>query len=136
MSTSISLHGYTPGHPWFYVRGGIPLTPKQILATVKVSGYRGYLRDEIASAAARCEPRRSIELRSLRAKAFTSLCYDLSGYRRAVFSLHRYRQHSAQIECTDAHSSVSFKHNHLVGDFAHLVWIDELLSQQRDLFDC
>jgi leucine dehydrogenase len=32
------------------------------------------------------------------------------------------------------HVAISLKHNHLVNDFAHLVWLDELITRQGDLF--
>ncbi|MBA4226225.1 MAG: hypothetical protein C0456_06290 [Hyphomonas sp.] len=135
MSTSTSL-GYDAGHPWYYVLGGVPLGPKKILNAVRRRGYRGYLQDEIASADGRCEPRRSQELRSIRQKVASSLRDDLAQYRRAVLHLRRYRKSSDRQSCTDIHTAVSLKHNHLFNDLAHLDWIDELLSVQLDLFEC
>lgn len=135
MSTS-TLLGYDAGHPWYYVLGGVPLGPKQILAAVRIRKYRGYLREEIAGADARCEPRRSEELRCLRQKVVASFRCDLAQYRRAVLHLRRYRKATDRQTCTDIHTSVSLKHNHLFNDLAHLAWIDELLSIQADLFEC
>ena len=66
MSASLSPSDYSPGHPWYYVLGGQPLMPRQILDEVRAEGYRGYNRDEIAQTAGHCEPRRSQELRALR----------------------------------------------------------------------
>jgi len=66
MSAPLSHTDYPPGHSWFYRLGGKPLSPRQILAKVKEEGYRGYLRDDIALADSRCQPRRSQELRVLR----------------------------------------------------------------------
>ena len=135
MSTSISL-GYGPGHPWYYVQGGVPLGPKQILASARRKGYRGYLQDDIANAAGRCEPRRSQDLRILRAKVVASLSSDLAGYRRVVRDLRRHRLEVPGGECHEVHTAVSLKHNHLFNDLAHLSWIDELLAVQLDMFEC
>lgn len=130
------LRRHNSGHPWYYVLGGPPLTPKQILASVKRQGYHGYLRDEIATAASRCEPRRSSELRALRSRALDSLRFDLSRYRSAVRELRAHRTSCNDVVCTDAHVAVSLKHNHIFNELAHLAWINDLLTEQRDLFDC
>jgi hypothetical protein len=132
MSTS-NVSGYEPGHPWYYVLGGSVLSPKQILARVQKSGYRGYAREQIAEADARCEPRRTQELRELRSVAIANLRRDHSGYRHAVFALRT--KASPQLECQDVHVAVSLKHNHLYNEFAHLVPLDALLSRQPDLFE-
>lgn len=136
MSAPLSFHDYDPGHPWYYLLGGKPLTLKQIREHVGRRGYRGYNRDEIATASGRCEPRRSQELRTLRSVALGRLKEDISGYRRAVFLLHEFRAAPDTDECAEVHVSVSLKHNHLFNEFAHLLWIDELLTHQLDLFEC
>lgn len=136
MSAPLSPSDYSNGHPWYYVRGGQPLTPKQILAEVREEGYRGYNRDEIALAASRCEPRRSQDLKSLRRKHYDRLRFDLSGYRRAVRDLRTHREANTELKCYDVHVSIGLKMSHLYNEFAHLAWIDELLSHQPDLFDC
>lgn len=131
-----SAGGYTPGHPWYYRLGGRPLTPKQIIAEVKHERYRGYLREEIALAESRCEPRRSQELRQLRKQTLERLRFDLSGYRRAVRTMRSYAPGDYYPICSDPFLSVGLKHSHLFNDFAHLVWLDELLAVQPDLFEC
>lgn len=136
MSAPLSPSAYGAGHPWYNVLGGKSLTPKQILADVLRTKYRGYNREEIAIADARCEPRRSQDLRHLRATALQRVRKDLAGYRRAIFSVHEHRWECGARECADAHVSAALKHNHVFNELAHLVWIDELLSQQLDLFEC
>jgi hypothetical protein len=136
MSAPLSYRHYSNGHPWYYVLGGEPLMPKQILGEVRAEGYRGYNRAEIELAASRCEPRRSQDLRALRAVAFKRLRFDLSGYRRAVRNLRKHRTECDAVECHDVHVSIGLKMSHLYNEFAHLIWIDELLTHQLDLFDC
>ena len=41
-------------------------------------------------------------------------------------------EQEAQPICSDIHTNMSLKHNHLYDDFAHLVYIDDLLSQQPE----
>jgi len=41
---------------------------------------------------------------------------------------------SGETACTDIHTGISLKHNHLYNDFAHLLTLDNLLSKQPDLF--
>ncbi len=132
--------GYRPGHPWYYKLGGVVHKPKQILAAVKASGYRGYKLDEIEKADSKYEPDRSATLRKIRESALMELKADLECYREVVRGLRAFRNVSdkdqeAQPICSDIHMSMSLKYNHLYNDFAHLVYIDDLLSQQPDLFD-
>jgi hypothetical protein len=138
MEKTVSHASYNAGHPWYYLLGGRVLSPKQIKASVERSLYQGYLADYIASADKKSEPHRSKALRDLRAGAAHQLRRDLSGYRRRVLELHRYRATSPLTEpptcCAEIHTNISLKHNHLYNDFAHLITIDALLSMQTDLF--
>ncbi len=131
--------GYCPGHPWFYFLGGKPRRPKEILEATRLSGYQGYARDRIAAADAMAEPKRSETLRAMRSGFETDLKRDISRYRECVRELRRtdwiMPDGEAVISCSEIHTSLSLKHNHMVNDFAHLIWLDELLSQQLDLFD-
>lgn len=131
--------GYGSGHPWYYHLGGAVLMPRQILAEVRASGYRGYARETIEAADRLAEPRRSQTLRSYQSRFRDELKRDLSGYRRSVRELRAYRQkHSGEpvaSTCEGVHVAISLKHNHLVNDFAHLLWLDDLLTRQGDLFD-
>jgi hypothetical protein len=133
-----SWNGYRPGHPWFYVLGGMVLMPKEILTEVKASGYQGYMADTIAKADNKPEPQRSESLRQIRAKVHCDLISDLSCYRECARELHQYRitaiYNGGGPECREIHTSISLKHNHLYNDFAHLVRLDKLLSRQPDLF--
>lgn len=130
--------GYSEGHPWYYVRGGKVLTPRQICEDARTSGYRGYMRHDIEKADALAEPKRSAELRAIREKVMIDLRRDLSGYRRVVFALHALRRAYPEPwdkpSCDDVHTAVSLKHSHLFSDFAHLIWLDDLLMRQPDLF--
>ncbi len=131
--------GYRPGHPWYYKLGGVVHKPKAILAAVKDREYQGYKRDDIHQADNRQEPERSSTLRSLRLSALNDLQADLRTYREFARALHDYRkmdkaEQGAQPICSDIHMSMSLKYNHLYNDFAHLNFIDELLTRQLDLF--
>lgn len=134
----LTFADYGTGHPWYYHLGGSVLTPKQIKENVCQDGYRGYLRDDIAKADQRAEPSRSAALRKLRDRALSELKRDLSGYRQRALELLRSRRENMIVEystcCDDVHTNISLKHNHLYNGFAHLVYIDELLNQQGDLF--
>jgi len=44
-------------------------------------------------------------------------------------------EHADEPRCTDLHSGVSLKHNHLFNDLAHLAELERLIVQQLDLFD-
>ena len=136
----IEHRGYQPGHPWFYKLGGKVLRPKQILSAVKASGYQGYRFDDIQQAGNKAEPHRSAALRNIRQEVLTRLISDLSCYRAYARELRDYRaideaDRPEQPICSDIHTSMSLKHNHLYNGFAHLAVIDDLLSSQPDLFD-
>lgn len=129
--------GYGSGHPWYYNLGGKVLSPKQIKESVKQSGYQGYMRSDIAAADNRAEPQRSQTLREMRRKAMLDLASDLNGYRARARELAAFRsEHPEPCEpsSADIHTNISLKHNHLFNDFAHLIWLDDLLSKQGDLF--
>lgn len=98
--------------------------------------YRGDLQEEIALSAARCEPRRSEELRKIRVSVLSSLRIDLARCCVLVRALRPSRRSGEAAERSDLHTAVSLKHNHLCNDLANLDWIDKLLSMQLDLFDC
>lgn len=127
-----------PGHPWFYVLGGKPLYPRQILEAVERAEYRGYLAREIDRTDSLCEPRRSTVLRSMRTKALADYRADLSRYREVARDLYLHRAKRPCVEsvhCGSVHESMSLKHNHLFNDLAHLRVLAQMLDRQRDLFD-
>jgi len=131
--------GYNAGHPWFYFLGGPVLSPKQIQESVRITGYGGYMADDIGQADRKSEPRRSTELRALRDEVRRMLSADISRYREVARELHRYRRdvptENPARSCADVHTAMSLKHNHIFNHFAHLQSLDEALSKQRDLFD-
>ncbi len=130
--------GYSPGHCWYYKLGGQIPYPKQICAAVKISGYRGYAEERIAAADQKPEPLRSEALRQLRDKFLFNLKADLAIYRRRALELSILRKRGGEIcldgSARDIDTSMSLKHNHLYNGFAHLIWLDELLAKQGDLF--
>ncbi len=134
-----SCGGYSPGHPWYYVRGGAVLMPSEILAEVKASGYRGYMAERIAETDTHNEPKRSERLRAIKADVLNSFRADLRRYREVVSELRRFRRRCGAMEaletCEAIHTSVSLKHNHLYNGFAALAYLEQLLSRQPDLFD-
>ena len=69
---------YHPGHPWYYLLGGVPPFPKQIMLKVEDSGYRGYRQQYIEEAATKAEPARSAALRGIQKEARKSLLDHLS----------------------------------------------------------
>jgi hypothetical protein len=131
-------NGYSPGHPWYYLLGGAVLMPRAILEQTRASGYRGCSAAAIEAADRLAEPKRSASLRALHQRFYEDLQCDLSRYRACVRNLRldrkRRRRPERPTQCDDVHVAISLKHNHLVNDFAHLVWLEELLSQQGDLF--
>ncbi len=131
--------GYNPGHPWYYFLGGRPKRPREILEATRACGYQGYARDDIAAADAMAEPKRSETLRAIRAKFKADLRRDISRYRECVRELRRTDWQLPKPGVTtaslDIHTALSLKHNHMENHFGHLIYLDELLSQQGDLFE-
>jgi len=135
-------HGYHAGHPWYYLLGGIVPTPKQIRAAASASNYRGYMAHNLYEIDKQPEPKRYGNLRKWRNKFKEDLKSDLSRYRVVVRELHKTREtqdwNVIPSCCDDVHTAMSLKHAHLYNDFAHLHFIDELLSKggkQLDLFE-
>lgn len=131
--------GYEPGHPWYYLLGGKPLTPKEILEATRHSGYRGYAQERIAALDKLVEPKRSQSLRAQRDKYRSDLRRDIRRYRACIRELRNtvtiIRDGESPIEWNDVYTALSLKHNHMVNNFGHLILLEELLSKQRDLFD-
>lgn len=136
MKFSKNTTGYNYRHPWYYVRGGQMITPKQIRAEVTASDYCGYMAEDIERIADRSEPQRSEKLRQIKADVIRELNSDLSQYRSVALKLHRLRSDETSVEiCNDIHTNMSLKYAHIYNCFAHLKYLDSLLSQQGDLFD-
>lgn len=123
---------YSSGHPWYYVLGGKVPSIKKIWEEAKASGYKGYLREDIANASGN-----NSKLRQIRQEAVQSLKRDISRYRECAFELNQIRKISnpANPKCLDVHTAISLKRNHIYNDVAHIRYIDELLSQQPELFE-
>ncbi len=75
-------------------------------------------------------------LRYYRFTHLDRLRFDLAGYRCAMRNLRAHRAAIAETKCEDVHICMGLKLSHLYNEFGHLLWIDELLSHQLDLFDC
>lgn len=138
--TALNHTNYTPCDIWYYILGGAVLMPSVILENVKASSYKGYLQADIEEANNLPEPRRSRALRKFRSKVKVELFDDLSKYRQCINALRRYRalpkqDRLSQLPCSDVHTAVSLKYSHLYNGFAHLIWLDDLLTEQLDLFD-
>ena len=75
----------------------------------------------------------------MRAQFISELRSDLSCYREVARNLRTYRLKSTAVDeetsCEDIHVAASLKHNHIFYKLAHLIVIDDFLSEQPDLFD-
>lgn len=134
-----SHNEYSICHPWYYFLGGRVLSPKEIWQSVKIDGYRGYAKEDIEQADKQTEPKRTHKLRALRQQFYADLRDDLALYRQYALSFHRQKEGhihlSEQSICREIDTDMSLKTSHLINDFAHLIWLDELLFIQPDLFD-
>ena len=132
-------HGYNVGHPWYYYLGGAIPMPKQIFCHVEQGSYGGYMAGEIVKTDKRPEPQRTEHLRALRQKFKSDLFEDLNRYRELVRELRIYRDQALprdeQAVCDNIHTNMSLKTSHLINDFAHIISLNRLLDQQRDLFE-
>ncbi len=134
---TLNFNDYNAGHPWYYKLGGRVLTPKEILTTVKLSGYQGYLVDDIVRIDKKSEPERSKALREIKGKCVKDLWRDISCYRNLAYQL-RFERELCGIDDLSAssnqlHTSMSLKHNHIYNDLAHLNFLDDL-QKQYELF--
>ena len=134
--------GYNAGHPWYYRLGGDIPKPKQILQLVQLGDYRGYAEEDIKAADTMAEPKRSEKLKYFKKQFEKDLKQDLAIYRQKVVELNRLRKDNSHDPlqdsfncCDDVYTAMSLKFSHLINDFAHLVYLEELLSWQIDLFD-
>ena len=78
---------YSSGHPWYYVLGGKVPSIKKIWEEAKASGYKGYLREDIANASGN-----NSKLRQIRQEVVQSLKRDISRYRECAFDLNQVRK--------------------------------------------
>lgn len=130
--------GYNEGHPWYYVLGGPVPFPSEIRAAARRSFYKGWRERDIRRIDLLPEPQRATALRTLRREVVDEYRRDISVYRQCANALRRHRREypgpSEDPVCDDVHTAMSLKYCHLFNAFAHLGWIDELLSRQPDLF--
>ena len=134
---SLSGGGYSPGHPWYYFLGGKIRGPKSILKDVLASGYQGY-RTDIDDACNLVEPKRSEQLRRIKAEVLGQYRADLERYREVIWELRKTPTHDrgpdSTVSSAPIHTSASLKYCHLYNDLAHLIRMDDALSVQGDLF--
>lgn len=137
-TTPLTHGGYQAGHPWYYYLGGRIPRLKEIRDAAIHSGYRGYMAERIDTLDALPEPRRSQELRALRAIVRGEVSGDIRRYRVVVRQLRFYRHEQATTSprhsCDDVHTAMSLKYAHIYNGFAHLHVLDTLLGKQLDLF--
>tara|TARA_R110002096_G_scaffold425908_2_gene635010 strand:- start:593 stop:1000 length:408 start_codon:yes stop_codon:yes gene_type:complete len=130
---TLTFNGYNAGHPWYYKLGGTILTPKEILTTVKLSGYQGYMADDIVRIDKKAEPERSKALREIKDKILVSMWRNISCYRLLANQLRFERKLNGidrlNTSSNELHTSMSLKHNHIYNDLAHLNYLDDLLTQ-------
>lgn len=137
----ISYQDYTPSHPWYYYLGGERLSLKQIRAIARAEADRYPLKlmaKTTIDANNLTEPKRSEELRKLKAQIIQDLHKDISIYRTVVRKLNYQRKYDPTKEpfttCDDVHTSMSLKYAHLYHDFSKLDFVNKMLTQQADLF--
>lgn len=139
MTKTVQANDYGAGHCWYYKLGGKALTPKQILADVKKSGYQGYMQDDFEKLNKKAEPMRSAGIRKLTLKVKESLKHNMAQYRKYARELADLRKHPSLLDqdpiCSDVDMNMSLKHNHIYNDFAHLVYLETIKSKQLDLFE-
>jgi hypothetical protein len=130
---------YSPGHPWYYLLGGRIRPPGSILQDALDRGYQGYAAADIAATSQQAEPQRSAALRQLKTRFYADYRRDLATYRQLAHQLRQRRKQGLDDRnapvCAEIHTSISLKYCHLYNDLAHLTFLDDLLSYQRDLFD-
>lgn len=133
----LTYSDYSEGHPWFYVLGGTPMRLKDIKAYVNETKGTGYLDREIEAVDARAEPKRSEDIKAMRASIRTDLAKDIRRYRECLRELATHRasyDETGEIKCDDIHVSLGLKFSHLLNGFGNLRALDAL-AVQKDLFD-
>ncbi len=139
MTSNVTYSDYSIGHPWYYFLGGKPLMPSEIAKSIKAEGFRGYRADEFDKIDKMKEPDRSIKLRKIKKGVLEDFWNLISCYRKRVRELREYNRMTVrdpnQRACDDVHVNLSLRYCHLCHSFAHLSQLDDLLSQQLDLFD-
>ncbi|MEO9827647.1 MAG: hypothetical protein ABJF50_24895 [Paracoccaceae bacterium] len=135
--TKLSHHSYGAGHPWYYLLGGTVPTLKEIREEAHASGYKGYLAADIEAIGRKQEPQRSAATKTKRQKLEDELRKDISRYRECARELRTHRVADSDVKqpaCSDIHTAISLKHNHIYNGFANLKTLESLPEQQLDLF--
>lgn len=128
---------YHAGHPWYYRLDGRILYPSEIKAEINLSTYPDLMIEDILTASAMDEPRRSERLRHIRTKARADLHYNLNIYLERVRELKARRLDPDPPEqpiSSCVYLAMSLKHSHLYNDYARLAICEHHLSRQGDLF--
>ena len=131
---------YPFGHTWYFKLGGEILKPRAIKARVAAEDYKGYMREEIEAIDKRPEPERSQTLRTLREKVKQDLACYISSYRELACKIRAMRisgedKHYKAPISSNIFLGISLRCSHMWNGFGHLIYIEDLLSKQRDLFD-
>lgn len=133
----LTYNDYSEGHPWFYVLGGMPMRVKDIKAYVTKTEITGYLERDIEAVDARAKPKRSDDIKAMRASIRDELAKDIRRYRECVRELATHRasyDEGGEIKCEDIHVSLGLKFSHLLNGFGNLRALDAL-AVQKDLFE-
>lgn len=135
---AVTIQGYWPTHPWYYLLGGQVLMSRAIKALAISSDYRGYRADEIGKADCLAEPKRSRTLDRVEQDVLSQLRADLARYRHLAHHLRLRRQASGVPEnpviCDDLDVSLGLAFAHVYNGYAHVVALDETRSRQLALF--
>jgi len=126
-----ALQGYSPGHPWYYILGGRPLSVDEI-------GADSCRNDVLATKDLPVDPgKRESALRRLKAEAERELAQDIERYQELV------AQGKAALSRCDIlmgyglETALFLKHNHICYRKSLLAEIKAKLktNRQKNLFD-
>lgn len=132
------INDYSPGHCWYYRLKGAVLSLKEILATVKSSGYESIYKAKFMRDNEKDD--RTIKLLEHKKDSTNRIKDDISAYRKYCFYYHKLKE----VDPNDMEShmdlcvSLSLKYCHIYNRFADLILLDNLLngsdSGQSDMF--
>lgn len=134
---TITVHGYRPTHPWYYLLGGPILKPRAIKALVLTSGYQGYRADDIRQADRLPEPQRMRKLGQVTDEVKAELRGDLARYRQLAHQLRARRAEQGipvqPSHCDGLDVALGLKFAHVYNGYAHVVALERLGSFQLSL---
>jgi hypothetical protein len=129
--------GYDSSHPWYYLTGGRILTVDEIRA----ESCAGCDKDRISKLNLMKEPRRSAEIKQLKASISDGLKRDAEIYAEQAARVEYRRrwlgpwQDQARDMWEEPNSGIGFKHNHLRYGFSQMLGLDALtVEEQLTLF--